>query len=76
MTPIEAREVSFVDGRTTLDPSTPSWSCVVNWQAASRAALEEAWPECHRRLEAASPDRPGPDTFCARVRIVNHRVLR
>jgi len=76
MAPIEAREVSFVDGQTTLEPSTPAWSWVVTWQAPSRAALEEAWPEYHRRLEAAYPGRPGPDTFCTHVRIVSQRVLR
>jgi hypothetical protein len=76
MAPVDAREVRFANGQTTLEPSTPAWNWVVTWHAVSRAALEEAWPEYHRRLEAAHPGRPGPDTFCTRVRIVSQRVLR
>ncbi len=76
MAPVDAREVGFEGGEARAQPSAPTWSWVVSWQAVTRTALEDAWPEYHRRLAAMFPGRSGPDTFCTRVRIVNHRVLR
>lgn len=76
MAPVDAREVGFTEGRATLEPGAPAWSWVISWRAVDRAALEQAWPEYHRRLAAEFPDRAGPDAFCSRVRIVSHRVLR